>query len=732
MHEVRVASLFSNYVSRYSLVQSFTTPEVIVNACGAAPPPPITASTVPLTTALAGQYWQVGDFEMQVREVRGGDGIFTGWGVMSVPYLGLQIPVKFEGVWVDEDYSLVKGEVVALSEGLEGFQERWQDGHPPQEEEAKSDSPVVEGQQQDAENGQGDKVEVSSVTVAGEVVGVYINEQGQVVAVDSQGNEEVVAEQVPQEGEVLAVQDSQGNRFTVDSGGGVSGGEGGNNSASDSSAPLAAHALEQRLLAELLQDFDQKIAVWLENHEKGPLDEELLRKLQELPSCLPPGSEELIGIHQFIEQLQADLEETWNSLSEASQQWFSEVVETLSPEDASLAEQLSEEEAQTAEEIVCELLTGNDSTFVLQLFEGLEEREAESFLYISGTSPPVMPDVRIKVSGGAETYEVKLVIEDIVYKKTGSVWNLCRDDETSFPSGGDWQEIDDEETWDVNFGTSFRGGKACVIARSGEVADTLIFHIRGQNPEVGLIQAYQATIPDGNTWYFPRMLRQESSFRQFNNGTSGTNNGAPVTEETRAIDNGGRPNWGPPYGWGLKQLDNLGDTYGYQTGFNGRYGPFPDELWNWQANQRKGVEFFNGEKLGAAQNAWDRALLNLATWEELNWNIAQDNYPMEIVESLNAAEVGTIIEDEMVIGTVTYSSHHRNLPAGNVNLLIADALKRYNGGSYYSLFVPAQAQDDARNPNEEPQLPTWQIDKTQRRRNQQADYVQEISTTTGW
>ena len=62
-YEVRVASLFSNYVSRYSLVQSFTTPEVIVAACGATPAPPVTASTVPLTTALAGQYWQVGDFD---------------------------------------------------------------------------------------------------------------------------------------------------------------------------------------------------------------------------------------------------------------------------------------------------------------------------------------------------------------------------------------------------------------------------------------------------------------------------------------------------------------------------------------------------------------------------------------------------------------------------------------------------------------------------------------------
>ena len=190
--------------------------------------------------------------------------------------------------------------------------------------------------------------------------------------------------------------------------------------------------------------------------------------------------------------------------------------------------------------------------------------------------------------------------------------------------------------------------------------------------------------------------------------------------------------WGFPYGWGLKQLDNLGATYGHLTDFNGRFGPSLDELWNWQANQRKGVEFFNGEKLGAAQGEWNQAIQNLSAWENAHRGLTQDSYPMEIVESLNAAEVGTVIEDEMVIGTVTYSSHHRNLPAGNVNLLIADALKRYNGGSYYSLSIPSPEENDADDPTAPPSLPVWQIDKTQRRGSQQGDYIQEISTREGW
>ena len=305
-YEVRVASLFSSYVSRYSLVQTFTTPEVIVAACGAVPASPITASTVPLPTAMAGQYWQVGDFEMQVREVRGGDGVFTGWGVMSVPYLSVQIPVKFDQVWVDEDYNVVRGEVIALSEGLKGFQQRWQDKHPEEEvSEEDESSPVAEGEE-GAENGPGDEVEVSTVSVEGEVVRVYVNEQGQVVAVDSQGNQEVVAEQVPEEGEALAVQDSQGNSFTVDSSGGVSNGGGGNTSESDSDTQAASG---DALMLSILNDLEEAVNAWLEVYGKGPLSADEMQVLADLPAGFPADADLLAHIsdHTF-DQARANTE----------------------------------------------------------------------------------------------------------------------------------------------------------------------------------------------------------------------------------------------------------------------------------------------------------------------------------------------------------------------------------------------------------------------------------------
>jgi hypothetical protein len=129
-YEVKVASLFQNFASRYTGIQTFTTPERRVIACGQVPTPQLSEETAPLLTAIAGQYWEVGEFEMQLLEVRGGDGTFSGLGSITIPYLGLQVPVQFEGVKVNKDREVVWGEVVALREDVKTFQQRWEETQP--------------------------------------------------------------------------------------------------------------------------------------------------------------------------------------------------------------------------------------------------------------------------------------------------------------------------------------------------------------------------------------------------------------------------------------------------------------------------------------------------------------------------------------------------------------------------------------------------------------------------
>lgn len=209
---------------------------------------------------------------MRVRAVRGGNGIFSGWGVTRVPYLSTQIPVKFERVWIDEDFNLVKGEVVALSEGLEGFQQRWQQEHPAQPEHQQDPSEANEAAATAADNptGSQDEAAVTTLTIESEVVQVYVNDAGQVVAVDSENKEEIVAQQVPKEGEVLAITDQNGNSYSVDAEGNISkennlSGSATNASASHQDKPDGSD-LEQKLVAEVLEAFEKQLEGWLNTY----------------------------------------------------------------------------------------------------------------------------------------------------------------------------------------------------------------------------------------------------------------------------------------------------------------------------------------------------------------------------------------------------------------------------------------------------------------------------------
>ena len=507
---------------------------------------------------------------------------------------------------------------------------------------------VAEGQDGSSDDEPVEEVEVATVTVEGEVVEVYVNEEGQVVAVDQDGNEAVVAEEVPEEGQALAVTDSNGNSFTVDSGGSVS-----NNGSSNSDASLAAHALEQRLLSELLEDFDQNIALWLENHEKGPLDEQMLRLLQELPPCLPAESEELVTIHQYIERLQADIEEAWNALSEESQQWFSTVVEAFSAEDSSLTEQLSEEEAQRAEEIVCELLTDPDEVTIVLRDDG-EVIEADSYVLVSAT--PEMPALSVEATSASSAQaEVKFRLK-IEYRRD------IRQDEDYFPAE-DWHETGLNEEWQIDFGERIRGGKATLYTQVGERRDTITFHIRGTNPTEQAVKDYIVAEGYDDVWFFTRLIRQESTYRQFNNGT----NYGPAWTDT---DSQGCPNWGPPHGWGLTQLDLIGGTRANPIR------PSAQELWDWKANVDGGYEFLNGEKWSMVNGNMNSNINRMQDWN--------DDHPDNPVEG-HADQVEGNNATNITYTHANSSHFDHDLgedPTGTSRSFIEAAwMKNYNGSS---------------------------------------------------
>jgi TANFOR domain-containing protein len=79
------------------------------------------AAGQPLNTAVAGMVVRVGSFDMQLLDVQGGNGRFSGYGAVATPLLGMRLNVKFTDVQINDRLQLTQGEVVALSDGIDAW-----------------------------------------------------------------------------------------------------------------------------------------------------------------------------------------------------------------------------------------------------------------------------------------------------------------------------------------------------------------------------------------------------------------------------------------------------------------------------------------------------------------------------------------------------------------------------------------------------------------------------------
>jgi hypothetical protein len=196
-----------------------------------------------------------------------------------------------------------------------------------------------------------------------------------------------------------------------------------------------------------------------------------------------------------------------------------------------------------------------------------------SYLLIS--SVPEMPKLEVKNTSTSDIL-FRLKIE---YKRD------IRNDEDYFPEK-EWQVVKSGNTWKVDFGNKIRGGKATLIYKIGEKEHTFVFYIRGTNPTEQEIKNYITQQGYNRIWFLTRLIRQESSYKQFNSGTKY----GPDWE-----DYVGCPNHGSPHGWGLMQLDVLNAQLGDHQAL-GKWRPSAQALWDWKENIRVGVAFLEGEK----------------------------------------------------------------------------------------------------------------------------------------
>ena len=210
-YEYQLQSLCGTISGDYSPVATIRTLPREDNpmVCGLPSPALDLGNSLLLEYLYPGDYLYAGDFDVQVTEVQTGAAGFSGSGIAEMPLLNLaRVRVAFNNIQVNTDYRVIAGNVYSLSDPTEG-------GVLSLDEQG----PVALDEQEDQASKQRTATINTTITVAGEIAQVYVNKEGQVVAVDTGGQEEIVADEVPQEGLALAVEDSQGNSFTVDSGG---------------------------------------------------------------------------------------------------------------------------------------------------------------------------------------------------------------------------------------------------------------------------------------------------------------------------------------------------------------------------------------------------------------------------------------------------------------------------------------------------------------------------------
>ena len=125
-YEIQIKNSCSGGSSTWSPPLSVTTRESTFDEedfeCGASVDAPIVASEPVLLLAGEGDILTVGGFRMQVTEITdGSDGVFSGTGKLSIPWLGKVVNVEFEDIGVNSAQEVFDGEVVAISDGLEAL-----------------------------------------------------------------------------------------------------------------------------------------------------------------------------------------------------------------------------------------------------------------------------------------------------------------------------------------------------------------------------------------------------------------------------------------------------------------------------------------------------------------------------------------------------------------------------------------------------------------------------------
>ena len=209
-YELRVANVVRNINSRYTETKTFRTLPPRVFACGQQVENITPANQKPLISPFIGQLWKIGQFDMEVVQVRGGNGTYSGIGAVIIPYLGFRVYGTFKDIKVNENREVIIGEVVALTEGIDAFKKRFEKEVP----QVQIDKPTAGGSNQPT------LFEGVEVKLDKDIDSVYVDGTGTIVAVE--GSTGTKTEIKPTKGKDTRITDKNGEQWVVGKDGKVS------------------------------------------------------------------------------------------------------------------------------------------------------------------------------------------------------------------------------------------------------------------------------------------------------------------------------------------------------------------------------------------------------------------------------------------------------------------------------------------------------------------------------
>jgi TANFOR domain-containing protein len=220
-YEYQVAATCGFFYGDYSPIARVTTAEEVPvdYSCGI-PLTPFNLDPSELTGSLKpGDIIQAGDFQVQLISVNGSNGIFSGEGIIEVPYLNkARVKTSFTNITVSKELRMVNGFMNVTGAAVDVVPQEILDGM----EQLSELLEVVDTALNIIEENIPEQIDWNSfvadtlVAVSGEIIGVNKNEDGSVTVTDSNGQTQTLPA-----GNNYALKDDAGNGYLVDKKGNI-------------------------------------------------------------------------------------------------------------------------------------------------------------------------------------------------------------------------------------------------------------------------------------------------------------------------------------------------------------------------------------------------------------------------------------------------------------------------------------------------------------------------------